>query len=50
MKVIDKIEKCEKDLTTAELIDLIANHNRQVDLVFAANSLMIPSISGCGMQ
>ena len=35
MKVFDKIEKCEKDLTTAELIDLIANHNRHVDLVFA---------------
>lgn len=35
MKVIDLIEKCEKDLTTEQLVDLIANGNRQVDLVFA---------------
>ena len=35
MKVNDVIEKCEKDLTTEELIDLVANHNRQVDLLFA---------------
>ena len=35
MKVIDLIEKDEKDLTTEELIDLVANHNRQVDLIFA---------------
>ncbi len=35
MKVIDVIEKCEKDLTTEELIDLVANHNRQVDLILA---------------
>ena len=34
MKVIDAIEKCEKDLSAEELIDLIANHNRQVDLLF----------------
>ena len=33
MKVIDTIEKCEKDLTREELIDLVANHNRQIDLV-----------------
>lgn len=32
MKVLDTVEKTEKDLTTAELIDLMANHNRQVDL------------------
>ena len=37
MKVYDRIQKCEKDLTTAELIDLMANGNRQVDLVFAEN-------------
>lgn len=36
MKVIDIIEKVEKDLTKEELIDLIANHNRQVDLVLHA--------------
>ena len=35
MKVIDTVYKCEKDLTTAELIDLVANGNRQVDLVWA---------------
>ncbi len=35
MKVIDLIEKTEKDLSTEELMDLIANHNRQVDLLFA---------------
>lgn len=35
MKVYDKIEKIEKDLTTEQLVDLVANHNRQVDLVFA---------------
>ena len=35
MKVNDVIEKVEKDLTTDELIDLMANHNRQVDLIFA---------------
>lgn len=33
MKVIDIIEKTEKDLTTAQLIDLVANQNRQVYLV-----------------
>ena len=33
MKVIDIVEKVEKDLSTAELIDLMANHNRQVYLV-----------------
>jgi len=35
MKVYDRIEKVEKDLTTAELVDLIQHHNRQVDLIFA---------------
>ena len=35
MKVIDTVNKCEKDLTTAELIDLVANGNRQVDLIWA---------------
>ena len=35
MKVIDRIEKCEKDLTTDELVELVAHGNRQVDLVFS---------------
>ena len=35
MKVIDIIEKVEKDLSYDQLVDLVANHNRQVDLVFA---------------
>ena len=35
MKVIDTVKKEELDLTTEELMDLVANHNRQVDLVFA---------------
>ena len=35
MKVIDIVEKVEKDLSTAELIDLMAHHNRQVYLVLA---------------
>ena len=35
MKVRDAIEKCEKDLTADELIELVAAHNRQIDLVFA---------------
>ena len=35
MKVNDLIQKCERDLTTAELIDMVARQNRQVDLVFA---------------
>ena len=35
MKVIDLIEKCDKDLTKEELMDLMAHHNRQVDLQFA---------------
>jgi len=35
MKVIDTIEKCEKDLSTADLIDQMLNHDRQVDLVLA---------------
>ena len=36
MKVIDRIQKCERDLTTAELIDMVAKENRQVDLTFDA--------------
>lgn len=32
MKVYDRIEKVEKDLTTAELIDMMVVKNRQVDL------------------
>lgn len=36
MRVYDKIQKCEKDLTTEDLIDLMSNHNRQVDMVFDA--------------
>ena len=35
MKVIDIVNKTELDLTVEQLIDLVANHNRQVDLVFA---------------
>ena len=35
MKVVDIIEKVEKDLTFEQLVELIANHDRQVDLVFA---------------
>ena len=35
MKVNDMIEKTDKDLTADELVDLVANHNRQVDLIFA---------------
>ena len=35
MKVIDTIEKVEKDLSFDQLIDLMMNHNRQVDLVLA---------------
>ena len=35
MKVNDLLQKCERDLTTAELIDMVARQNRQVDLVFA---------------
>ncbi len=35
MKVVDIIEKVEKDLTFEQLVDLMANHDRQVDLVFA---------------
>ena len=33
MKVIDTIQKIEKDLSYDELVDLMANHNRQVDLI-----------------
>ena len=33
MKVYDRIKKVELDLTNKELIDLMANHNRQVDLI-----------------
>ena len=34
MKVIDTVNKTELELTADQLIDLVANHNRQVDLVF----------------
>ena len=34
MKVIDTVNKTELDLTTDQLVDLVANHNRQVDLIF----------------
>ena len=33
MKVIDTIEKVEKDLTADELVELMMNHDRQVDLI-----------------
>ena len=33
MKVIDTMQKIEKDLSYDELVDLMANHNRQVDLI-----------------
>ena len=35
MKVVDIIEKAEKDLTFEQLVELMANHDRQVDLGFA---------------
>ena len=35
MKVYDYVNKKDLDLTRAELIDMVANQNRQVDLVFA---------------
>ena len=35
MKVIDTVNKVELDLTNEQMVDLMANHNRQVDLVFA---------------
>ena len=35
MKVTDTVNNTELELTAEELIDLVANHNRQVDLVFA---------------
>ena len=35
MKVMDTVNKKELDLTAEELIDLVASHNRQVDLIFA---------------
>ncbi len=35
MKVKDTVNKKELDLTAEELIDLVASHNRQVDLIFA---------------
>ena len=35
MKVNDLIQKCERDLTTAEITDMVAKDNRQVDLIFA---------------
>ena len=35
MKVFDTVNKTELDLNYEQLVDLIANHNRQVDLIFA---------------
>ena len=35
MKVMDTVNKTELELTTEQLIDLVANHNRQVDLILA---------------
>ncbi|WP_312940553.1 hypothetical protein [Oscillibacter sp.] len=35
MNVKDLIEKCEKEVSWDDLVDLMANHNRQVDLLFA---------------
>ncbi len=34
MKVNDLIQKRERELSTAELIDMVAKENRQVDLLF----------------
>ena len=34
MKVFDIVKKVELDLTNEELVDLMANHNRQVDLLW----------------
>ncbi len=35
MRVNDLIEKCARELSWDDLVDLVANHNRQVDLLFA---------------
>ena len=35
MRVIDTVNKTELDLTIDQLIDMVANQNRQVDLIFA---------------
>lgn len=35
MKVFDRIEGCEKDLSTSQLVELMSAGNRQVDLTFA---------------
>ena len=35
MKVIDTVNKTELDLTTEQLVDMVANQNRQVDLVWS---------------
>lgn len=35
MKVNDVIKKVELDLSRDELLDMVANQNRQVDLIFA---------------
>ncbi len=35
MKVNDVIKKVELDLSREELLDMVANQNRQVDLIFA---------------
>ena len=34
MKVIDTVNKTELDLTKDQLVDMVANEDRQVDLVF----------------
>lgn len=38
MKVNDVIEKVEKDLSKEDLVELMANHNRQVDLILKAET------------
>ena len=35
MKVIDTVNKVELDLTNEQMVDLMANHNRQVDIIWA---------------
>ena len=35
MKVIDIVNKTELDLTNEEMVELMLNHNRQVDIIWA---------------
>ena len=35
MKVIDIVNKTELDLTNEQMVDLMLNHNRQVDIIWA---------------